>query len=326
MYNAPFAFLFIGVCKPGGWCDGRTFHPCPFGTYNPLNGSTSAIKCVACPAGYYCMDTGLDSYLNYPCPAGHYCPTGTKYDTQFPCPAGTNSSLTNQTTVEACKPCPETLYCPGGSEVGQICPAGYYCPEGTGAPRRYACSIGTYSSSLGLKNGTECIECPVGHYCPDGSQNQPTVAPIPCPPGTYNPKARVGYLLNCEPCPSGYACPRAGQERYNDTCQEGYYCPNGTVSRSQYPCPPGTYTNRTDLNRAEECTPCPRGKSCGWATAVSFNKWKVCQQGHYCPLGVYTQFFIYTRAGRSRHDKRTLTNLSRTPRSNVCACASFCPS
>lgn len=284
------SFPFVGLCKPGGWCDGRTFHPCPFGTYNPSNGSKSASKCTACPASYYCMDTGLDSYSSYSCPAGHYCPIGTKFDTQFPCPAGTNSSLTNQSTIEACKPCPETLYCPSGSISGQICPAGYYCPEGTGAPRRYACPVGTYSSTLGLKNGTECTECPVGHYCPDGSQNQPTVASIPCPPGTYNPKTRIGYLLNCEPCPSGYACPRSGQVMYNDTCREGFYCPNGTVSPSQYPCPPGTYTNRTDLNRAEECTPCPRGKSCNWATAVSFNKWQDCQQGHYCPLGLYTQF------------------------------------
>lgn len=231
------------------------------------------------------MNSGLNSYLNYICPAGYFCPIGTKRNDEFPCPAGTNSSLTNQTSIEACKPCPETLYCVRGSEVGQICPAGYFCPQGTGAPRRFACPIGTYSSSLGLKNGTECIECPVGHYCPDGSQNQPTVAPTPCPPGTYNTKTRIGYLLNCEPCPSGYACPRSGQKIYNDTCQEGYYCPNGTISPSQYPCFPGTYTNRTDLTSAEECTPCPRGKSCGWGTAVSFNKWKDCQQGHYCPLG-----------------------------------------
>ena len=39
------------ACAKGGWCDGKDFHACPAGTFNPYNGSASEVACVTCPAG-----------------------------------------------------------------------------------------------------------------------------------------------------------------------------------------------------------------------------------------------------------------------------------
>jgi hypothetical protein len=48
-----------------------------------------------------------------------------------PCPAGTLSALTGQTSYSTCTDCPRTYYCPfPGTVTGLECPAHYYCPQG----------------------------------------------------------------------------------------------------------------------------------------------------------------------------------------------------
>ena len=227
------------------------------------------------------------NYNTSNCPAGHYCPIATKYPNEFPCPSGTYGPNTTEVSEpEACVICAEGYYCPQGSAgLTRPCPAGYFCPVGTGAGTRFSCPLGTYSSSTGLVNASQCIDCPVGHYCPDGTNGQASVAPLPCPPGSYNPYSRAGHVLNCQPCSAGFSCPRAGQNASTDPCKEGYYCPNGTITNTQFACPPGLYTNSTNLTRPEECTPCPPGFSCGWATGFPTSPWQPCQQGHFCPQG-----------------------------------------
>lgn len=191
--------------------------------------------------------------------------------------------------------CEAGYFCPQGSTgLTNPCSAGYFCPAGTGAGTRFACPLGTYSSQLGLVNASQCIDCPVGHYCPDGTSGQASVAPLPCPPGSYNPYTKAGHVLNCRPCSAGFSCPRAGQNASTDPCMEGYYCPNGTITNTQFACPPGSYTNSTNLTRPEECTPCPPGFSCGWATGFPTSPWQPCQQGHFCPLSKFKPvYFIF---------------------------------
>ena len=276
----------LGVCPSGGWCDGQTFFLCPRGKYNPSNNSGSPDVCKVCPPGYFCQNSGTVDYTPHVCPVGYYCPAATKYPQQFPCPAGTYNGNTTQTSQAACKPCPAREYCIAGSSKGTACPPGYYCPEGTSARNQFSCPAGTYNDVFGLMNYTECKTCPAGHYCPDGSSTEANIKPIACPPGTYYPFENVGHVLNCRPCTAGFYCPRAGQVNVTDACFEGYYCPNGTVSGSQFPCPSGSYGNGTDLTAAEQCSICPRGKSCGWATGiVNGNPWQPCQPGHFCPYG-----------------------------------------
>ena len=279
--------MYSALCKAGGWCDGKLFHPCPAGTYNLFTGSKAPTDCIKCVPGYYCTGPGVINYNTSACPAGHYCPEATKYSNEFPCPAGTYGPNTTETSeASACVICAEGYYCPRGSP-GLInrCPPGYFCPVGTEAGTRFACPLGTYSSQVGLTTASQCIDCPAGHYCPDGTSGQASVAPLPCPPGSYNPYTRAGHILNCQPCSAGFSCPRAGQINVTDSCLEGYYCPNGTITKTQFPCPPGSYTNSTNLTRPEDCTPCPRGFSCGWAIGFPTSPWQPCQQGHFCPLG-----------------------------------------
>jgi hypothetical protein len=46
----------------------------------------------------------------------------------------------------------------------------------------------------------------------------------------------------------------------------GYFCPAGTIVQDQFPCPPGSYTNSTNLTSADECSTCPLGMYCDWAS------------------------------------------------------------
>lgn len=65
-------------------------------------------------------------------------------------------------------------------------------------------------------------------------------------------------------------------------CPEGFYCPNGTgVDWKQ--CPAGTYSNRKNLVREQDCTPCSGGRFCGGTnlTEPSGN----CSAGYYCVSG-----------------------------------------
>lgn len=80
---------------------------------------------------------------------------------------------------------------------------GTYCPEGSITPT--ACGPGTFSSSTGNTNSSQCFDCTPGYYCP----NATTAFPIMCPVGYY--------------------CP-LGTDYFSLLCDEGYYCPEGSAS------------------------------------------------------------------------------------------------
>lgn len=51
---------------------------------------------------------------------------GTKYDTEFPCTAGTYTNQTGNVRWEVCKDCTRGHYCPQGSSLPSPCPTGQY--------------------------------------------------------------------------------------------------------------------------------------------------------------------------------------------------------
>lgn len=69
------------------------------------------------------------------CPVGHYCPQGSSI--YIICPAG---NYTNETGQAECKVCPAGFQCTGGDYL-EPCPQGRYCPEGTGLTTQ-PCPIG----------------------------------------------------------------------------------------------------------------------------------------------------------------------------------------
>lgn len=89
------------ICTPGSYCPVRTVYPtpCPRGTYSPAEGLSKESECTPCTAGWACTEVGLNA-TNVPCAAGFYCLTGS----------------------------PEAE--PNAQDYGDVCPAGYYCPEG----------------------------------------------------------------------------------------------------------------------------------------------------------------------------------------------------
>lgn len=143
--------------------------PCPAGQFQLAQESS---KCDLCSQGYYCNGTGtIDQIL---CPRGYYCPEGSSYPT--PCPRGTFLKDTGKyeeahcdpcTTGYACDsvglpaavtPCSSGHYCtlgsnmtdPIGQTFGDLCPPGYFCPEGTGDYQHFPCPNGTYSAFTGM--------------------------------------------------------------------------------------------------------------------------------------------------------------------------------
>ena len=65
------------------------------------------VECPACPAGYYCP---AGSITPDPCPEGYYCPNGTKFGTQWPCPAGSFSTGTMLEAPDECTRAPAGTY------------------------------------------------------------------------------------------------------------------------------------------------------------------------------------------------------------------------
>ena len=49
--------------------------------------------------------------------------SGTQYDTQYPCHAGSYYNDTGLIRYEDCIDCPVGNYCPAGSELPTVCPA-----------------------------------------------------------------------------------------------------------------------------------------------------------------------------------------------------------
>lgn len=140
--------------------------PCPIGTYNNIGTGTSQV-CKTCPSGFYCPP---GSFLPQICLANNYCPDG-KY--MVPCQIGTYFNGVGAKTNSSCQPCIEGTFCAGGGLSVQICAQGTYMPE---------------------KGSIACETCPEGHACPPGS-----ITPTLCPRNTY----AISGSSSCTNCLAG---------------------------------------------------------------------------------------------------------------------------
>lgn len=141
---------------------------CPAGTFT--GGHTNAkrlIDCLPCTPGNYCLEGGSP----ITCVAGHYCPEGTRFSTQYACPAGYVNLGTGATAVTDCLHCGIGKYCPNSAEIAVH---GTYC------------AAGTYNNAS--TSATICEICPAGYYCVVTADTAGLVNanPEPCAPGTYS--------------------------------------------------------------------------------------------------------------------------------------------
>lgn len=212
-------------CPPGYYCPDGVDSPiaCPKGTFNNYERSTDIQRCSPCPAGTACDVTGISDYKRKYCPPGYYCERGTFAPAA--CPPGTfrpnmgaadegpaSYSVTSAGGgAKSCFKCVGGYFCQTkATVVPELCPAGYYCPEGAIAPKK--CEPGYYCDS-GSASMTKCpqgffcnggsdkyFKCPFGTYCPEGS---PT--PTPCPDGYYGSGSSKNYDIEsgCKTCGRG---------------------------------------------------------------------------------------------------------------------------
>lgn len=62
-----------------------------------------------------------------------------------------------------------------------LCPEGYYCPEGTAFDWQ-PCPIGTFNNETGLAREDQCKPCLGGYYCDDYAATEPEGL---CDPGYF---------------------------------------------------------------------------------------------------------------------------------------------
>ena len=72
---------------------------------------------------------------------------------------------------------------PTNGAHGDICPLGFYCPNGTSVP--YPCPPGTFGNQTLLDSVNACTPCTPGMYCADFNSTRPTGD---CEPGHFCPK------------------------------------------------------------------------------------------------------------------------------------------
>ena len=333
-YDCPAGFTCAGgtdspvICPAGYYCVARSSSPeaCAKGTYTPFEGQ---FECIDCPYGFYCDDGDDTQFLPIEAPTtcleGFYCPTGEIN----PCPSGTYSEIPGLQREDNCKPCPSGKYCTGGviqddcekghycvsgsstptptyiytdSEVGMLCPLGYYCLIGTS--KLTACPIGKFTNSEGSDEESDCnvcsagyycipgdtvpYDCPLGAYCPEESQ-----APIYCGKWSYSDVLNAYEASTCKTCPKGYLCDGEGIGDYTRfPCTYGHYCV--ADAKTELPCPIGTWGPTHALGSSSECYNCPSGSYCkthGRATYAHCSNWKWCAEGSStegnCPAGYY---------------------------------------
>ncbi len=340
-----------GQCQIGYYCPAGTSYPIPCSPGKACTTVGMYADGVNCNAGYYCT---LQATTQTPtndatqggniCLAGYYCVAGSSV--MIPCPAGTYSSATKVTSLAGCTACADGSYCATtaatvmtaqcdagyyckkatGATVGyitarpsaQICPQGYYCPQGT--LDKIACAATDYQDLTGQ---SACKPCPAGYYCtaiakvlctpntdlasyycPGNQRNYVLCTDgyydvqlgssassdcLVCPAGTYCPLTPIGTETKTNTCAAGRYCPAGSGNNRGTLCEAGYYCPAGIAFHMD--CPPGYYCETTGLSDTSLTTrACTAGYYCKGkattATPTDGTTGYLCPAGSYCPSGV----------------------------------------
>ncbi len=61
---------------------------------------------------------------------------------------------------------------PVSQPYGDVCPTGYFCPQGSGSPK--PCPVGSFLPEPGASSPSHCHPCPPGKYCLSPGGTHPT--------------------------------------------------------------------------------------------------------------------------------------------------------
>jgi hypothetical protein len=309
------------AASPGGPCTNPA-PPCPAGYYLPF----SSAACLLCPQGTYCAMGSRQLFCTTS--ATTSVPATSVSDCTGPSllvgTCGANLAGLYQCVPNAgfyghsAAVCPYDAYCPQGSLMPLLCPAGFFAPLNS-----WSLSHCTISMQPPCRPGyfvpfdsSSCNACPAGCYCPDG----PSVlaCPLPatnfsssplstsasqcvwglctsssCPPNTQGPGP---CLLQCRANAGYYYTPGTGASAL---CPPfAYYCPTGSVV--PLPCPPtvtscpqlGQYPTQPSLcPLAGTVSPTPTCQNC--TGLPTFAYWTSYTDGA-CPFCCPANYYRYS--------------------------------
>ena len=277
-------------CPVGHYCPTGSAQPlpCPQGQYQDELGTG---LCKPCPPGHYCNafeannNTTIGVVVPTVCPEGYYCLKNTSFSTQYPCPEGTYSNVTQLESESQCIACVSGSYCfglaltsptslcaagficslgaslpnPNDGVTGSICPEGQYCPEGSFVG--IDCPAGMFSNQTGLTEETDCQPCLPGSYCATPGLTEVT-----------------GPCFASHFCTGGAILPNPVNKTYGDQCTPGHKCPQG--SAAPIPCSPGSYSPTIGNDNLSDCVSCDPGAYCALPGQVNYTG--LCDPGYYC--------------------------------------------
>lgn len=167
--------------------------------------------------------------------------------------------------------CPETMYCPEGTQLALSCPDGFWTPW------------------QGAQSENECVTCQRGKWCKFATMAADADFQSWM---TSNPSWTIASITSARPdiinrfygdCSAGYIClegatsstPNSISDGGGYPCPIGFYCPNGVTI--EIPCPPGTYNPDTQQATCRACT------SSNYCPDFQMTTVTECLAGSYCP-------------------------------------------
>jgi len=185
---------------------------CEAGFYDEMATQEGVMRCIPCPAGYYCPQERAAKVQStvIQCPYKTTSHPGTPSQSGCFCKQSDRNLMTSPVAPFALRCLCASTHYESVENMCTACPTNMFVSVQTMfssvvmLPRVSACSCvsGFYRQELIFMGNNQasasCIICPVGHICPVGQND---VGPTPCPMGTFGPSIGQGNERGCLTCP-----------------------------------------------------------------------------------------------------------------------------
>jgi len=182
---------------------------CEAGSYDAMATQYGAMRCILCPAGFFCPQERETKVL----PTITKCPLKTTSHPGTPDINGCFCQQSDRNLMASAVPpfalqclCASSHYESEDDNTCTPCPVNMFVSVQSmlQLPRSPACACvsGFYPETAILQDdstATECVICPAGFYCTAGQTDS---GPMPCPFGTFGPAIGQGSDHGCLQCPA----------------------------------------------------------------------------------------------------------------------------